>query len=146
MTIKKKITIGILTIVCGAMLLLSFAVFMQANSGVLRPDIEELIGKTTEQVNDFSPGFLQLVFFTFKIMAALIFSLSIGLFILLYGPFKRNLKWSTVSIFTPLIIWLISATIIYSRQPSAPWQMWFALLILVIVAFILTLTDKNKST
>lgn len=145
MTIKKKVAIGILTTVCGAMLLLSLALFLQASSGNLRPEIVENFEKSTGQVIDYSPA-TQHGFFAMKWISSLIFSLSIGLLIVLYEPFKRNLKWASVSIFTPLMLFLISTTWIVSIYPPAPWQMFLALLILVVIALMLTLSEKNRST
>lgn len=55
-----------------------------------------------------------------EVVSALLFTLAIGLLILIYGPLKQNLKWSTISVFTPLIIWLVLAIIIYSIETSAP--------------------------
>ncbi len=146
MTIKKKVAIAILTIVCGVMLLFAFEVFNMVNSGKLMPLMEENIGKTTAEINDYSPELLQLVFTPIKVVSALIFSFTLALLFLIYGPFKRGLKWSTISIFTPLIVWLILAILIYSSQSSAPWQIWLILLILVLIALALTLTEKKKSS
>ncbi len=145
MTIKRKIAIGILTIVCAVMLVFAFEVFTMANSGKLMPLMEENIGKTTSEINNYSSKLLQFIFTPIKVVSALIFSLTIGLLLLLYGPFKKNQKWATIAIFIPVITWLILAVWIYSSQSSAPWQIWFILLILVLIALAITLTDKKKS-
>ncbi len=146
MTLKKKIVIGILTIICGVMLVFAFEIFTMANSGNLMPLMEDSIGKTTLEIKEYSPELLQFIFTPIKVISALLFSFTIGILVLLYGPFKKNMKWATYSIFTPLMIWLILAILIYSSQPSAPWQIWLILFVLAFIALILTLTEKNKST
>ena len=144
MTLKKKISIGILTVVCGIMLLFAFEVLYMAASGQLMPLMEESTGKTTSDINDFSPGLLSFVFTLMKVIPSLLVSLSLGVLILLYGPFKRKRKWATAAIFIPLSLWLICAILIYRAQAAAPWQLWLILLILVLFALLLTLTDKKK--
>lgn len=144
MTTKKKIATGILTLVCGVMLLFAFEVFMMANSGRLMPLMEENIGKTTAEISNYSPELMSLMFTPIKATSALIFSLSIGILIMLYGPFRKNMKWASTSIFTILLVWLSAALLIYSSQPNAPWQVWLVLLLLVIIAFLLDLADKRK--
>ena len=146
MTLKKKIAIGILTVVCGVMIVFAFVIFSMAGSGNLMPLMEESIGKTTTELRDYSPELLQFIFTPIKVISALLFSLSTGILILVYGPFRSNKKWATLSIFTPLMLWLILAIWIYSMQSSAPWQIWLVLLVLVAIAFVLTLTEKDKAT
>lgn len=144
MTIKKKMSIGILTLVCGVMLLFAFEVFSTATGGKLMPLMEESIGKSTSEINAFSPVLLSFIFTLLKVIPALLFSLIMGVLILLYGPFKTDKKWASIAIFTPLIFWLISAIFIYRALEAAPWQLWLILLILVILALTLSLTDKKK--
>ena len=144
MTVKKKISIGILTVVCAIMLLFAFEVFFTAANGKLMPLMEESTGKTTSEIKDFSPGLLSFIFTLMKVIPSLLFSLSIGTLILLYGPFRRKKKWATTAVFIPLTVWLISAILIYKSQVAAPWQIWLVLLILVVLALLLTVTDKKK--
>lgn len=146
MTTKKKISIGILTLVCLVMLLFPVEIFMMASSGKLLPVMEESIGKTSEELQEYSPGLLPLLFTPIKALAALLMSFTIGLLIMIYGPFRKNRKWASVCIFTMLFGWLISAFMIYYAQPNAPYMLWIFLLVLVVVAFILVLIDKVRTT
>lgn len=146
MTLKKKISIAILTLVCAVMLLFAVEVFFTAASGELMPLMEESTGRTTSEIKEFSPGLLSFIFTLMKIIPSLLGSLSIGILILLYGPFKRGKKWATSAIFIPLIFWLLSAILIYSQQTAAPWEIWLALLVLVALALLLTGTDKKKNS
>lgn len=141
MTVKKKVSIGILTLVCGVMILFAFEVFSTAAGGKLLPLMENSTGRSTSEINNFSPGLLSFILTLLKVIPALLVSLNIGILILLYGPFKRHKKWAGLAIFTPLIFWLLSAIFIYKAQPEAPWQLWLVLLILVVLALILTATD-----
>ncbi len=144
MSTKRKIVIGILTLVCGVMLLFAGEVFVMANSGKLMPLMEQNIGKTTSEIREYSPELLQFLFTPIKAVSALLFSLTIGVLLVLYGPFRKNVKWATISIFIPLIVWLILAIWIYSSQSSAPWQIWLVLLVLVLIALAVNFTDKKK--
>ncbi len=128
------------------MLLFAFEIFAMANIGKLMPLMEESIGKTTAEIDEYSPELLSFIFTPIKIIAALLFSLVIGILILVYGPFKKNLKWASIAIFTPLLFWLASATLIYKSQASAPWQIWLILLVFVIVALVLTLKEKESAS
>ena len=145
MSTKRKIVIVILTPVCGVMLLFAGEVFMMANSGKLMPLMEENIGKTTSEINQYSPELLKFLFTPIKVVSALLLSLTTGILLMLYGPFRKNKEWATISIFTPLIVWLILAIWIYNSQTSAPWQIWLILLILVLIALTLILTERKKS-
>jgi hypothetical protein len=144
MTVKKKISIGILTLVCGVMLLFAFQVFSTALGGEMMPLMEASVGKTTSEINSFSPALLGFIFTLMKVIPAVLLSLNVGILILLYGPFKRNKKWALFAVYFPLILWLISAIFIYKAQASAPWQLWLILLILVLLALILTITESRK--
>ena len=146
MTLRKKISIGILTLVCAVMLVFAVEVFFTAASGKLMPLMEESTGRTASEIKEFSPGLLAFIFTLMKIIPSLLSSLSIGILILLYGPFKNGKKWATIAIFVPLIFWLLSAILIYTQQAAAPWQIWLVLLILVTIALLLTVTDKKKSS
>jgi hypothetical protein len=146
MTVKKKISIGILTLVCGVMLLFAFQVFATALNGEIMPLMEASVGKTTSEINSFSPALLGFIFTLMKVIPAVLLSLNVGILILLYGPFKRNKKWALFAVYVPLFVWLISAIFIYKAQASAPWQLWLILLILVLLALILTITDRTKMT
>lgn len=106
------------------MLLYAFEVFTMAQSEKLMPLRDENIGKSTSEIKEFSPAMLKFIFTPIKIVVALLLSLSVGILILLYGPFKKNHKWASISIFTPLIIWMISAILIYKQGAAAPWQIW----------------------
>ena len=143
MTTKKKISIGILTLVCLVMLLFAVEIFIMASSGKLFPVMEEAIGKTTEELQEYSPGLLSLLFTPIKALAALLMSFTIGILIMIYGPFRKNRKWASVCIFTMLFGWLISAFMIYYAQPNAPFMLWIFLLVLVVIALILVLTNKT---
>ncbi len=144
MSTKRKIVIGILTLVCGVMLLFAGEVFVMANSGKLMPLMEQNIGKTTSEIREYSPELLQFLFTPIKAVSALLFSLTIGVLLVLYGPFRKNAKWATISTFIPLIVWLILAIWLYSSQSSAPWQIWLVLLVLVLIALAVNLTDKKN--
>lgn len=146
MTIKKKISIGLLTLVCGIMLLFAFEVFFTAASGELMPLMEESTGRATSEIKSFSPALLNFILSLMKIIPALLCSLSTGILILLYGPFKRRKLWASFAVFIPLIFWLISAILIYKELAAAPWQIWLILLVLVLLALLLTVTDKKKNT
>ena len=143
MSTKRKIVIGILTLVCGVMLLFAAEIFIMANSGKLMPLMEENIGKSTSEIRQYSPELVQFLFTPIKAVSALLLSLSVVVLLVLYGPFRKNAKWANCSVFTPLIVWLISAIWIYSSQSSAPWQIWLVLLVLVLVALALTLTERS---
>lgn len=145
MTTKRKIALVVLTVVCGVMLLFSFEVFRNASSQELMPLMEESIGKTASEINDFSPALLTFIFTLMKVIPSLLFSFNIGILILLFGPFRRSKKWASAAIFIPLIVWLTSAILIYRELAAAPWQLWLVLLILVALALILTLTDNRRS-
>ena len=127
------------------MLLFAFEVFFTAAGGELMPLMEDSIGKSTSDVEQFSPALLSFIFTLLKVIPALLLSLTIGIVILIYGPFRRGRKWASIGIFTPLIIWLLSATFIYREQAAAPWQLWLVLLVFVVLALVLTLTDKRKA-
>ena len=143
MTIKKKISLGLLTTVCGIMLLFAFEVFYTATGGELMPLMEENVGHNSSEINESSPGLLSLLLTLLKVIPALLISFSVGLLILIYGPFIRNKKCAIAAIFAPLTVWLISATLIYREQAAAPWQLWLILLILVVLVLLLTLTEKK---
>lgn len=125
-------------------MLFAFEVFSTAAGEKLMPLMEESTGRTTSEIKDFSPGLLSLIFTLLKVVPALLVSLSIGILILLYGPFKSHKKWAGIAIFSPLIFWFIAAIFIYKEQPAAPWWLWLVLLLLVILALLLTVTDKKK--
>lgn len=141
---KKMISIGLLTIVCGVMLLFAFEVFYTAAGGGFMPLMEDSIGKTSSEIKEFSPALLSFIFTLMKVIPALMVSLSTAILILLYGPYKSSKRWASFAIFFPLILWLISAIFIYKKQATAPWQIWLVLLLLVFLALLLTWTDKKQ--
>lgn len=143
MALKKKIVIGILTVVCGVQLLFAFEIFMVANNGQLLPMMEESIGKTTAEVDQYSPELLQFIFTPIKVTAALLFSLNVGILLLLYFPFRKNREWAAIPLFSLLFLWLLPAIYFYSQQPGAPWQIWAGLLFLVLLALGLYLSRKK---
>lgn len=143
MSKKRKIVTGILTLVCGVMLVFAAEVFIMANAGKLMPLMEQNIGKTTSEIHEYSPELVQFLFTPMKAVSALLLSLTVGILLVLYGPFRKNAKWARISVFTPLILWLVLAIWIYSNQASAPWQIWLVLLVLVLIALALSLTEKR---
>lgn len=143
MTIKKKVSIALLTLVCGVMMLFAAEIFIMAGSNELFPVMEENIGKTSEEVRDFSPNLIAVLFTPVKALAALLFSLSVGILILVYAPYRRGEKWATICIFSMLFLWLVPAFLIYSAQPNAPWPLWLLLLLLACIAFGLELLAKK---
>lgn len=143
MTLKKKISIALLTLVCAVILLFAVEIFMMANSGELFPVMEENIGKTSEELREFSPNLIAVLFTPVKALAALLLSLSAGILILVYGPFKKGKKWASLCIYSMLFLWLIPAAMIYYAQPNAPWLLWVVLLLLALVSLILELIDRK---
>lgn|SRR5690606_5391402 len=118
MTIKKKLSIGILTLVCAVMLLFAGEIFPMASSGNLMPVMEQNIGKTSAELREYSPALLSVFFTSIKAVSALLFSLSVGILLLIFGPFKKRKKWASIAIFTILFVWLIPAIFIYYVQPK----------------------------
>lgn len=145
MTIKKKISIALLTLVCAVMMLFAAEIFMMANGGELFPAMEENIGKTSEELREFSPNLIAVLFTPVKALAALLLSLCVGILILVYAPFRRGEKWATLCIFSMLFLWLVPAFFIYYAQPNAPWLLWLILLLLVCIALGLELMEKKVS-
>lgn len=143
MTLKKKISVALITLVCAVMTLFAAEIFVMANTGDLIPVMEENIGKTSNEVQEFSPGLIPMFFTPVKALAALLFSFSVGILILVYGPYRKGIRWATISIFSMLFLWLIPAMVIYYLQPNAPWPLWASLLLLVVIALLLQLTDKK---
>lgn len=135
---------GVLTMVCGVMLLFAAEVFLMAYSQQLMPLMEESIGKTSVEIMDYSPELMSFMFTPIKAMSALLFTLSVGILIMLYGPFRKGQKWASFTIFPMLILWLTSAIVIYLGQPGAPWPVWLILLILVFIALILDYTNQKS--
>ncbi len=144
MTIKKKISIGILTLVCAVMLLFAGEIFTMASSGNLMPVMEQNIGKTSAELREYSPALLSVFFTSMKAVSALLFSLSLGILILIYGPFRNRKKWASITIFTMLSAWLIPAIFIYYVQPNAPWLLWVVLLVMVGISIILEILENKK--
>lgn len=99
MTIKKKVSIALLTLVCGVMMLFAAEIFIMAGSNELFPVMEENIGKTSEEVREFSPNLIAVLFTPVKALAALLFSLSVGILILVYAPYRRGEKWAPSAFF-----------------------------------------------
>lgn len=144
MSIKKKISIGILTLVCGVLLLFAGEIFSMASSGNLMPVMEQNIGKTSAELREYSPALLSVFFTSIKAVSALLLSLCVGSLILIYGPFRKNRKWASIVLFPMLFVWLIPAILIYYVQPNAPWLLWVVLLGLVLISLILEILDKKK--
>lgn len=48
-----------------------------ASSGNLMPLMEESIGKTTSEINDYSPELLKFIFTPIKVISALLLSLTV---------------------------------------------------------------------
>lgn len=143
MGIKKKISIGILTLVCTVMLLFAGEIFTMAVSGNLMPVMEQNIGKTSAELRAYSPTLLSVFFTSMKAVSALLLSLSVGVLILIYGSFRKNRKWASIVIYALLFVWLVPAILIYSSQPNAPWMLWISLLVLVLISLILELLEKK---
>ncbi len=144
MNIKKKFSIGILTLVCAIILLFAFEIFLMANSGNLMPVMEQNIGKTSAQINEYSPSLLSVFFTSIKAVSALMLSLSLGILILVYGPFRKSRKWASIVIYAMLFVWLIPAFFIYYVQPNSPWLLWLVLLGLVLISLILEIIENKK--
>ncbi|WP_029038031.1 hypothetical protein [Salinimicrobium xinjiangense] len=144
MTIKKKISIGILSLVCAVMLLFAGEIFWMASSGNLMPVMEQNIGKTSTELRAYSPGLLSVFFTSIKAVSALLLSISVGILILIYGPFRKQRKWASIVIYALLFVWLIPAILIYSSQPNAPWMLWVALLVLVVISLVLEILESKK--
>ena len=144
MGIKKKISIVILTLVCAVMLLFAGEIFTMALSGNLMPVMEQNIGKTSAELRAYSPALLSVFFTSVKAVSALLFSLSVGILMLIYGPFRRKRKWASIVIFSLLFVWLIPAVFIYYSQPNAPWMLWVALLVLVVISLVLETMENKK--
>ena len=106
MGIKRKIAIGILTLVCGVMLLFAAEIFSMAGSGNLMPVMEQNIGKTTAEIKEFSPTLLSVFFTSIKAVSALLLSLSVGILLLIYGPYRKKRKGASKVIYALLIVWL----------------------------------------
>lgn len=143
---KKKISITLLTMISVVMLILPAQVAISAAGGEILPLMEQSIGLTTEEIREFDPALLAFMLTLLKIIAALFFSFTTALLILIYGPFRRGMRWASKAIFVPLTLWLVLAVMIYSSQPGAPWQIWAVLLGLDLVALGLTVSDKNQDT
>lgn len=144
MNFKKKISIGILTLVSGVMLLFAGEIFIMASSGNLMPVMEQNIGKTSAELREYSPALLSVFFTSIKAVSALLFSLSLGILVLIYGPFRKSRKWASLVLYAMLFVWLIPAIFIYYVQPNAPWLLWVVLLKLVLISLILELLDNKK--
>lgn len=144
MGIKKKISIGLLTLVCAVMLLFAGEIFSMASSGNLMPVMEQNIGKTSAELRAYSPALLSVFFTSVKAVSALLLSLSVGTLVLIYIPFRKNRKWASTVIFTLLFVWLIPAIFIYSSQPNAPWMLWVSLLVLAVIALLLEVLENKK--
>ncbi len=145
MTIKKKFSIGILTLICALMIVFAFEVFLLPSSGNLIPGTEQNIGVPSVEIGESGAPLLSVFYFTSIIaVLTLLLSLSIGIVILVYGPFRKRKKWASLAIFTMLIVWLISAFLIYYIQPHAPRLLWVLLLGLVLIALILEILKIKK--
>ncbi len=143
MTIKKKFSIGILTLVCAVLLLFAFEIFLMATSGNLMPVMEQNIGKSSAQIHEYSPALLSVLFTSIKAVSALLLSLSVGILILVYGPFRKSRKWASIVIFAMLFVWLIPAFFIYYVQPDSPWMLWLVILGLVLISLILEIFENK---
>ena len=72
------------------------------------------------------------------------FSLAVGMIMLIRGPFSRQDPEARRIIFTTLGIFLFFAEIIsFSRFPNSPWPIWSLCVILGLVAFFKSRPDVD---
>ena len=117
-------------------LLLFFGVVVR---GALLPPMEEMIGFTTEELNDINPSIVKFIITPISVVSALLLTLSVGLFIMIKGPFKNQVSGARKTIFTMLTIWLVLADVIaFSAFPHGPWPVWSLCTILTIIAYVVS--------
>lgn len=139
---EKKIKIAsiLLYIICTLFLLLAALLAVGVVlRGALLPPMEELIGMTTQELNNFNPKVFKFFLRPLSMVAALLFTLSISIFMLTKGPFKKQDPWARNVIFTMLAIYLALAEIIaLSTFPVGPWPVFSLCIILAIISFIIS--------
>ena len=139
---KRRIKIAsiILYIISTLILLMALLLFFGVVvRGALLPNMEEIIGFTTEELNDINPSIFKFITIPISVVSSLLLTLSIGLFIMIKGPFKNQDSWARKAIFTMLAIWLVLADVIaFSAFPYGPWPVWSLCTILTIIAYVVS--------
>ena len=145
---KRRIKIAsiILYITSTLILLMALLLFFGVTvRGALLPPMEEMIGFTTEELNDINPSIVKFIITPISVVSALLLTLSAGLFIMIKGPFKNQASGARKTIFTMLTIWLVLADIIaFSVFPQGPWPVWSLCTILTIIAYVVSQPKSSE--
>ena len=145
---KRRIKIAsiILYITSTLILLMALLLFFGVTvRGALLPPMEEMIGFTTEELNDINPSIVKFIITPISVVSALLLTLSVGLFIMIKGPFKNQASGARKTIFTMLTIWLVLADIIaFSVFPHGPWPVWSLCTILTIIAYVVSQPKSSE--
>ena len=145
---KRRIKIAsiILYITSTLILLMALLLFFGVTvRGALLPPMEEMIGFTTEELNDINPSIVKFIITPISVVSALLLTLSVGLFIMIKGPFKNQDSGARMTIFTMLTIWLVLGDIIaFSVFPLGPWPVWSLCTILTIIAYVVSQPKSSE--
>jgi hypothetical protein len=134
----------LLYLVCLVMILFAFDLFKAGYTQKLLPIMKQTIGRTTEQIKESNPNLLNVFFTVLKVNGALFVSFAVGLIMTISMPFRQEKEWSVPVIFVSLGIWLALAIVIYFPIPNSPLFIWVIAAILTAIAFILSVTVKDK--
>ena len=127
----------LLYIITGIMLLFALGLFFAVVvRGKLLPNMEFIIGMTSAEIRQTSPGLLKFILVFLSVVSALMFSLGVGMTMLIWGPFNRRDPEARRIVFTTLGTFLLFAEIIsFSVFPYSPWPIWSLCLILGMIAY-----------
>lgn len=79
--------------------------------------------------------------------AALLLALSVGLILLIKGPFRNREPWARTAIFSMLTVLLVLMELIaLQNYPKSPWPIWAVCLLLTSIAWIVSKPAFSKSS